>query len=205
MLTQRADLRATLLEAADRLMRERGARGVTTREIARAAGCSDGALYVHFAGKAQLLSALCERVTPDLHTALGDLVNRVGVASIAVNLENIATIALRVYRDMVPITFAIGGDPELLIHHRTALRAAKRGPRRALEAVAAYLVAEQKLGRVRNDADCRMAANLIIGACWQRAALYHYFGEDILPVDDASYAATLAVTVMRGLEPGEKS
>jgi len=205
MLTERADLRSTLLEAADRLMRERGARGVTTREIARAAGCSDGAMYVHFTGKAQLLSALCERVLPDLHTVLGDLVNRVGVASVAENLEGIASIALRVYRELVPITFAIGGDPELLNHHRATLKAAKRGPRRGLEAIASYLVAEQRLGRVRSDADCRMAANLLIGACWQRAALHHYLGEDLLPIDDASYAATLAVTLMRGLEPGEKS
>jgi AcrR family transcriptional regulator len=205
MLTARADLRVTLLEAADRLMRERGARGVTTREIARAAGCSEGALYVHFAGKAQLLSALCERVLPDLHSALGDLVHRVGVASVANNLAGIATSALRAYRELVPITFAIGGDPQLLNYHRATLKAANRGPRRGLEAIQSYLIAEQRLGRVRSDADCRMAANLLIGSCWQRAAMHHYFGEDLLPIDDARFASTLADTLMRGLEPGEKS
>jgi hypothetical protein len=50
-----------------------------------------------------------------------------------------------------------------------------------------------------------MAANLLTGSCWQRGAIHHYFGEDLLPIDDTRFAATLAVTVMRGLEPGEKS
>ena len=66
--TERADLRDALLAAADRLMRERGARGLTTREIAREAGCSDGALYVHFQDKAHLLAAV-SRVADQLTVA----------------------------------------------------------------------------------------------------------------------------------------
>jgi AcrR family transcriptional regulator len=198
----RPDVRAALLEAADRLIQMRGARGLTTREIAREAGCSDSALYVHFADKAHLLASVCERWLPDLTNALGDLINRVGVATVQANLEAICATALRAYREMAPQMYAIAGDPELLAYHRAALRAAQRGPRRGIEAFAAYIAAEQRLGRVRAGSEPVMAANVLLGSCWQRAAMHHYFGADIIEVDDDAYISSLAATVMRGLQPG---
>lgn len=194
-------MRDALLAATERLILEKGARGLTTREIARAAGCSDGALYVHFEDKAHLLASLCERWIPDLRSFLGSLIERVGAATVEENLRDIATLSVRVYRDMVPTTFAIAGDPELLAYHRQAMRAAGRGPRSGVEAIAAYIGAEQRLGRVRTDADVRMAANVLMGSCWQRAALGHYFDEDLIDVDDATYARELAALMMRGLHP----
>ena len=197
--TERPAVREALLEAAERLILEKGARGLTTREIAREAGCSDSALYVHFEDKAHLLASLCERWTPDLRTFLGSLIDRVGAGSVEENLRDIAVVSLRVYRDMVPTTFAIAGDPEMLVYHRAAMRAAGRGPKASIEAVAAYIGAEQRLGRVRSDADSVMAANVLMGSCWQRAALAHYFGEDLIGMDDATYARELAAMIMRGL------
>lgn len=196
---ERSGVRDALLAAAERLILEKGARGLTTREIAREAGCSDSALYVHFEDKAHLMASLCERWTPDLRTFLGSLIERVGAGTVEENLRDIAVVSLRVYRDMVPTTFAIAGDPEMLVYHRAALRAAGRGPRASIEAVAAYISAEQRLGRVRSDADPVMAANLLMGSCWQRAALAHYFGEDLIEMDDATYARELAAMIMRGL------
>jgi AcrR family transcriptional regulator len=195
------DLRAVLIEAADHLLRTRGVAGLTTREIAREAGCSDGALYVHFADKAALLAAVCERWLPDLLTTSGDLVNRVGAATVAENLEAIATVAVRAFTDMAPLSYAIAGDPELLKHHRAALRSKGLGPRRGIEAVRAYLAAEQRVGRVREDAECEITASILISTCWQRAAMRHYFAEDIVQVDDATYAAQVAATLAAALEP----
>ncbi|HEX6539822.1 MAG TPA: TetR/AcrR family transcriptional regulator [Candidatus Dormibacteraeota bacterium] len=196
---ERPGVREALLAATERLILEKGARGLTTREIARAAGCSDGALYVHFEDKAHLLASLCERWLPDLRTFLGSLIERVGAGNVEENLRDIATRSLRVYREMVPTTFAIAGDPELLAYHRQAMRSAGRGPRSGAEAIAAYISAEQRLGRVRPDADAPMAANVLMGSCWQRAALGHYFDEDLIDVDDSTYARDLAAMLMRGL------
>lgn len=201
-LSARPDLRSALLTAADRLLRERGAQAVTTREIARAAGCSDGALYVHFRAKADLLAAVCERWLPDLVSAVGSLTERVGTATVADNLAEIARVALRTYREMVPSMFAIAGDQELLGHHRAAVRAAGRGPRNGIRAIASYLAAEQRLGRVRGDADITMAATVLLGSCWQRAATGYYFDEDILPMDDTAFASGLAAVMTCGLQPG---
>lgn len=196
---ERPGVRDALLAAAEKLILEKGARGLTTREIAREAGCSDSALYVHFEDKAHLMASLCERWTPDLRTFLGSLIERVGAGEVEANLRDIAAVALRVYRDMIPTTFAIAGDPELLVYHRAALRAAGRGPKTSIDAVAAYISAEQRLGRIRPDADAVIAANVVLGSCWQRAAYGHYFGEDLIAIDDATYARELAALTMRGL------
>lgn len=52
------DLRATLLEAAVDVIRERGVSGLSLRECARRAGVSHAAPYRHFAGKEALLMAV---------------------------------------------------------------------------------------------------------------------------------------------------
>lgn len=62
------NLRASLLEAAEVVLAERGAQGLTLREVARAAGVSHAAPYHHFASLDELLAAVAERG----FVALGD-------------------------------------------------------------------------------------------------------------------------------------
>jgi len=55
--------REQLLDAAERVFRERGVASTTLGEVAAAAGVTRGAVYWHFRDKADLLGAMCERVT----------------------------------------------------------------------------------------------------------------------------------------------
>ena len=55
--------REQLLDAAERVFRERGVASTTLGEVAAAAGVTRGAVYWHFRDKADLLGALCERTT----------------------------------------------------------------------------------------------------------------------------------------------
>ena len=55
--------REQLLDAAERVFRERGVSSTTLGEVAAAAGVTRGAVYWHFRDKADLLGALCERAT----------------------------------------------------------------------------------------------------------------------------------------------
>jgi len=55
------NLRASLLDAADAVLAERGARGVTLRDVARVAGVSHAAPYHHYASLDELLAAVAER------------------------------------------------------------------------------------------------------------------------------------------------
>ena len=52
------DLRAALVRAGTELLRDRGAAGLSLREVAKAAGVSHAAPYRHFADKQQLLAAV---------------------------------------------------------------------------------------------------------------------------------------------------
>ena len=56
-----AATRAALLDAAERVFRERGVARTSLAEIAAAAGVTRGAVYWHFRDKAHLFDALCER------------------------------------------------------------------------------------------------------------------------------------------------
>jgi AcrR family transcriptional regulator len=62
------NLRAGLLEAAEAVLAERGAQGLTLRDVARAAGVSHAAPYHHFASLGDLQAAVAERG----FVALGD-------------------------------------------------------------------------------------------------------------------------------------
>lgn len=201
----RTDLRGSLLAAADRLVREQGVGSVTVREIAREAGCSEGSVYVHFRDRADLLAHVCGSTMPTLSSAIGDLIEKVGAGTVGGNLEQIAVIALSTYGGMVPTAHALAGDPDVLTCFRAAAREADRGPHRAVRAISAYLAAEQRSGRVRPDADTTMAAGLLLGGCWYRAAMRHIFEIDVVPMDDEAFVSGLTATLMRGLEPGGSS
>src|SRR5215217_8504245 len=54
--------RGQILEAARRVFAERGFRRATTREVARAAGVSEGTIYNYFEDKDALLMAILERL-----------------------------------------------------------------------------------------------------------------------------------------------
>ena len=64
------NLRETLLVAADAVLTERGAQGITLRDVAKAAGVSHAAPYHHFASLNDLLAAVAERA----FITLGDAV-----------------------------------------------------------------------------------------------------------------------------------
>jgi AcrR family transcriptional regulator len=64
------DLRGALLDAAEALLAQRGAAGLSLRDVARGAGVSHAAPYHHFAGLPELLAALAERSFEQLGGAM---------------------------------------------------------------------------------------------------------------------------------------
>ena len=75
--TQAAVTREQLLDAAERVFRERGVAHTSLTEVAAAAGVTRGAVYWHFKDKADLFGAMCERAT----LPLDSLISEVGGAS----------------------------------------------------------------------------------------------------------------------------
>src|SRR5579864_9055007 len=148
MITPTENLRSGLLDAAVRLLRCRGVADLTTRDIAREAGCSPGAMYRHFATKTDLLAAVTRERLPNLRDQLGDLVGHVGSSSVERNLEQIILATQRFVAELVPIVTAVGADPELRAGWRGAFHGSIIPPRETLETVAAYIDAEQRIGRI---------------------------------------------------------
>ena len=67
-----ATTRAQLLDAAEKVFRERGVTRTSLAEVATAAGLTRGAVYWHFRDKAALFTAMCERATLPLDAMLAD-------------------------------------------------------------------------------------------------------------------------------------
>jgi AcrR family transcriptional regulator len=71
---RRERTRGALVAAARELFAERGYAAVGTEAIVKRAGVTRGALYHHFAGKRELLHAVCERIEAELAAGVGDVV-----------------------------------------------------------------------------------------------------------------------------------
>jgi AcrR family transcriptional regulator len=191
--------RQRIVDAAEHLMRTIGLARATTKEIARAAGCSEAALYKHFTGKEELFVAVLQERLPGLGSLLAELGEDPGDRTTEESLAEIARTAVLFYESSFPIAASLFAEPALLRRHREALHALDAGPHTPLRALTRYLRAELAHGRIRADADPGAAAALLLGACYQRAFLRHFMGEQdaVQPVDE--FAAALARTVARGI------
>ena len=196
--------RDRILDAAAQVMRTAGLARATTREIAAVAGLSEAALYKHFRDKEDLILAVVHERLPAFVPLLHDLPARVGQEAVEATLTAVAHAALAYYAELVPMLAGLFAEPRLLAGHRDGLRARGVGPHLAVPAVAAYLRAEQVLGRVAAAADPAAAAALLLGACFQRAFLLHVVGEDVLGPAPA-FPDDLAATLLRGLAPSAGS
>src|SRR3954470_7140009 len=107
-------LREHLIEHAEQLLAPRSAATVTTRDIARAAGVSDGVLYNYFSDKHELIvAALLRRITHLMHTYLADL-PKAGTGTVADNLVRYALTMLDLFGHALPVVGGVVSDPVLL-------------------------------------------------------------------------------------------
>ncbi|MFF7335916.1 TetR/AcrR family transcriptional regulator [Streptomyces sp. NPDC008163] len=191
--------RVRLVDAAHELMLTKGLARTTTKEIAKAAGCSEAALYKNFLSKEELFVVVLKERLPkiDLRDLIAD--PGAGERSVEENLTDIARQAALFYEQSFPIAASLYAEPRLKERHDAAMRELGTGPHLPIRGVDTYLRAEQTAGRLRPDADTYAAAALLLGACAQRAFAYDATddGEPPQPLDD--FAASLARTLLNGL------
>ncbi|SEE97762.1 TetR/AcrR family transcriptional regulator [Ruania alba] len=169
--------RDRILDAAATVLREQGIARATTKEIARAADCSEALLYKHFAGKHELfLGVLSERAPrlpqPD---------ELVGTRMVRQNLETLVSRLVDFYVESFPMSASILGSPDLLTAHRAGLRRLGAGPTAPARQVQAYLDAEIALGRVDSGVDTHALARTVTGAALFEAFLAVYEGHSSVP------------------------
>ena len=154
--------RARLLRATREVVQEVGYSSATTRLIAQAAGVSEGSIYRHFPDKQRLFLAAMSERAGDVLALLGDLPGRAGESTVREELVD-ALVGMAALRDEVlPLELALLADAELARLRDELIEEGGDGVPRPDHAVAAYLRAEQRLGRVRPDSDPDDAAWVLL-------------------------------------------
>ncbi len=194
----------SILEAAKTVIRTQGLSKATTREIAKQAGCAEGSIYKHFRDKSDLFVTALQDSAPPFLLLMKSLESRAGERTVRANLEEVAREAANFFGDVMPISATLFSQPELLADHRRALKEKGAGPQRAYAAVAAYVRAEQKLGRINPKAKPLGAAALLLGACYQHAFLRHLLDEDMVPISDDKFPSEIVRSLLEGLAVHEE-
>ena len=198
-MTQRGEAtRARLIEATRSVVREVGYAHASTRAIAQAAGVAEGTIYRHFPDKASLFFATVLESNAPIVAWVTTLPARAGEGAVEENLTD-AAVRLASLRDQIlPLELAIAADPELAAQRRAAMAAAGSSlPPGPPEALAAYLAAEQRLGRVRADIDPGEAAGFFLGVLFA-LGIMPGIGDQGPSPDRVASAVRLLV---RGIQP----
>ncbi|HEY8763442.1 MAG TPA: TetR/AcrR family transcriptional regulator [Solirubrobacteraceae bacterium] len=158
--------RAALIQAARPLFAEHGFAGVSTEAIVQAAGMTRGALYHHFADKAELFAAVYEAIENDIATRIG---NQIAAAGASDPLE-VMTLGAHTWLDACV-------DPEVqqivLLDGPTVLgweRWREIGMRYGMGLVEGVLAQAIKLGRIPPQPVAPLA-HVLVGAL-DEAAMY---------------------------------
>jgi AcrR family transcriptional regulator len=162
-MTARGDrTQAKLIEATLAVVAEVGYARASTRAIAERAGVAEGTIYRHFADKTALFFAAALAPSADMLVWVADLPGRAGTSTVRANLEEAMVRLAELERRVLPLEIAIQADPDLARQRRAALGSAGGLPGGPPQAIAAYLVAEQELGRVASDVEPEDVAVILL-------------------------------------------
>jgi AcrR family transcriptional regulator len=195
------ETRDRIIDAARRVILDKGLLRATTKEIAAAASVSEGTLYNHFTNKESLFLAALGQLPSGFIGVVNAFPGRAGSETVRSVLTDLARVGIAFYGDAIPMGASIFADPELLARHRELLAQRGAGPQRANEALAAYLRAEQELGRVRADVEPEAIAYLLLGAIYQRAYWRAFLGKDASPEADDRFVDSLMETLDCAISP----
>ena len=195
--TGKINRRSDILRAAERLMRSHGLSGVTTRQISKEVGCSEGALYVHFKGRLELLLAMLEESLPSMLKPLEALTESVGSGSPQENLVRALGGIFKFHQRIVSASAGLFAEPELLAAYRTSLRHEGKGPHLSMRVLEEYILSEQRLARIESKIDAKLVAYLLMAASFFRAFNEQFFGKPMQPVW-STFVEQMVATVVPG-------
>ena len=156
--------KAEIVGATEKLLRERGLSGVTTRAIADEVPCSEVAIYVHFASRVDLLLAVLEQNLPAMLVPLHALEENVGKQTVERNLLTAMEGLLHFHQRTASMLSSLFSEPDLLAKYRTQLMTRAKGPRGAIARIANYIRAEQELGRIHATIDPEVVGSLLVSS-----------------------------------------
>jgi AcrR family transcriptional regulator len=196
-------MRQTIIDAALQVMQERGLARTRTSHIAQAAGCAEGSIYRYFPGKSELVQEVIQSRLREVIGVLTDLPLRAGSATVEANLLEAARAAFASYREGATLLAGLFADTEILSAERDFLAANDVGPHVVAANLAAYLRAEQGLGRVRLDADVEVVARMLLASCLGES-FFRAIDATVDASDQDQYLHGLVTTIVEGLAPSTR-
>ena len=202
MLTQNGsdDKRARLIEAARRVMAERGVAGCTTKEIARAAGVSEGTIYNQFQDKADLYLSVASEIIPQFLRRLPEEPGRRHPRAL---LTKIANETLTAMNELIPVLAGIVGEPELLAGARARWTTPKTSSK-SFGGLTNYFREEQAAGRIGDRVDADVLARMFIGTVFHHAFIRLLVGESSLGLSGRKFVESLVDGVLAAAGPARE-
>ena len=189
--------RQNIICATDHLLQTHGLARLTTREIAREAGVAEGLIYYHFKDKAELIYEVVEQRVHDAKNVLQSMPLKVGLRTLSENLEEVLHVIYHSHYEIVPIICSVFADHQLRARMQEIMKEREIDPQLAIEGLAVYLAAEQRLGRVAESVIPQAAAKCLCMISVQTAM------DDRLMEQkpNAARIRQYVETMMAGLEP----
>jgi AcrR family transcriptional regulator len=174
--------RQRILDAALRLIRERGIGRVTTKEIALAAGAAEGSLFKNFGDKMGLLTELLSYELPENQAWRAVAIEAPpGDGDLAAALALFMERAIDFYAAALPLVAGSFADRELLRRHQERNRQRGTGPQLALQASADYLRGWQESGHLDAAADPYAITVALCGSALMYAWIDQLAGAEQVP------------------------
>jgi AcrR family transcriptional regulator len=192
-------MRERILHAAEQVVQAKGVGRATTKEIARAAGVSEGSIYNYFESKEALFLSVFREQLPDVIGMTKALPGRAGQGRVDQTLSEVARGIYAFYSRFVIMASSAFANPEMLGFLRKNVFERGLGPHRANGALAAYLRAEQALGRIRPDADAEAMSDFLFGACFQQAFYRQFLGETVASEEPEAVVTRLVAALIESL------
>ena len=194
------DTKTKILDAASQLLRDKGISGMSTREIARAAGLSDAAIYSHFKSRGELLSALVPVSLGDYKGNAEAFLKRVGQGTVKGNLRFAMKLARDYFRDVSPKIALVLAEPELF--NDPGGRSVPKG-HKAETFMADYIRAEQRMGRINEDADAATIGAIVVATAFYEGFTAGLLGKAFTTARPSS-ADDIIDALIVGLAPRKK-
>jgi AcrR family transcriptional regulator len=172
--------------------------GVTTAEIARRIGISEGSIFKRFSTKQELFWAAIGPGEQAPWTK--DLEALVGKGDLKQNLVRLSLRIMAFFRELLPRMMLMWACREGMAQHLKKLHGPNSPPRRNLEALARYLGQEMALGRMQRTAP-EIAARVFLGSIWNHVFMETISQQASLTKDHEAFCRSLVDTLWTGMAP----
>jgi AcrR family transcriptional regulator len=155
------EVRQQLFAAVEQLIATAGPSRLTSRAVTHEAGVATGLLYTHFANFDDFLVAYAIDRAFHISGEVAGLPKRAGSGTVAGNVERaVRALPLDTLQAVIRLTAL---RPDLAAKVEAVLGGGTAGPQAVEQAIAGYLAAEQRLGRVAAGADPEVLALAVVG------------------------------------------